>query len=72
MLAEGIDLPSASLAQDQFVTISHQKGCRAEILTITYAQSGDACLLLLFISSKRGHFTGSALHALQKKVDLCD
>lgn len=36
MLAEWIYLPSALLAQVQFITLCHEKGRRAEILTITY------------------------------------
>lgn len=64
-LEADIDLPSASLSQVQFITRRHRKGRRAEILTITYAQSCDACLLLLFMSCERGQFQWIVLHAPQ-------
>lgn len=56
VLDKWIDLPSASFDQVQFISQCQEKGRRAEILTIKYAQSGDACRLLLFISSKECQF----------------
>ncbi len=48
MSAEWIDLHSALLAWDQFITQCQEKGRRAEILTITYVQSGDASSISTF------------------------